>query len=126
MAQNNIVNDTASLIPDVVREAFTSAQSLSVRDVLLLESADVTFFATGAPPSFRDLVVVYWLITDRPAFQAAVESGDFRNHFANWAETVTPAVFMRAVSSVSDVLVRTFRPMEGTGKKSQKEGTPKP
>lgn len=126
MAQNNIVKDTAARIPDVVREAFSSSQSLSVRDILLLESADVTFFATGAKPTFREMSSVYWLIADKRAFQAAVESGDFSMQFDKWAETVSPSSIMQVLPSVTDILTRTFQPMEDAEKKPQKGETPKP
>lgn len=125
MANTNTVKDTAALIPDVVREAFASTKSLSVRDVLLLECAGVTFFATGANPTFRDMVTVYWLIADKADFQSAVGSGEFPQRFDKWAETVPPAVITASLLSIAGILKQTFAPMEDGGKKPRKGATPK-
>ena len=125
MAQN-IIKDTAALIPDVVREAFSSTKSLSVRDILLLESAGVTFFATGHSPSFREMTVVFWLISDRAAFRAAAESGEFSAHFDKWVETVSPPLITAALLPIAGILKGTFSPMEDNGKKPRKGTTPNP
>lgn len=125
MANTNTVKDTAALIPDVVREAFASTKSLSVRDVLLLEAAGVTFFATGANPSFRDMTTVFWLVADRGAFRAAVASGEFQSHFDKWADTVSPAVIAESLLSVAGILKQTFLPMEDGEKKPRKGTAPK-
>ncbi|MBS5508303.1 MAG: hypothetical protein KHX31_06680 [Akkermansia sp.] len=121
---NNIVKDTAALIPDVVREAFVSTKSLSVRDVLLLEAAGVTFFATGGNPTFKEMTTVFWLITDRDSFRAAVDSGEFRVSFDKWADTVSPAVITKSLLSIAGILKQTFQPMEDDSKKPRKGTAP--
>lgn len=123
MAKTNIVKDTAALIPDVIREAFTSTKSLTVRDILLLEAAGITFFATGANPTFRDMATVYWLIVDKAGFQSAVGSGEFPQRFDKWAETVPPAFITASLLSIAGILKQTFAPMED-GEKKLKKGTP--
>ena len=123
MAKSDIVNTTAALIPDVVREAFSSSKSLSLRDILLLEQAGVTFFATGKKPSFRDMSVVCWLVAGRESFLAALDSGDFDKAFSAWADTFPPALLVKCLSDIANILKRTFVPMEDAGKKP---GTGKP
>ena len=46
----NIAAATAALFPDVVKDAFAKRQSLTMRDLLLLESAGVNFVALAASP----------------------------------------------------------------------------
>ena len=125
MANTNTVKDTAALIPDVVREAFASTKSLSLRDVLLLEEVGVTFFATGTKPTFREMTIVYWLITDRAAFLASVASGDFALRFDQCMAAVTPAVITASLLPVAGILKQTFSPMEGGGQKPRKGTAPK-
>jgi len=114
MAKSDIANTTAALIPDVVREAFSSSKSLSLRDILLLEQAGVTFFATGEKPSFRDMSVVCWLV-----------AGDFDKAFSAWADTFPPAHLVKCLAGIADMLKRTFLPMEDAAGKKPGTGTPR-
>ena len=125
MAKSDIANTTAALIPDVVREAFSSSKSLSLRDILLLEQAGVTFFATGGKPSFRDMSVVCWLVAERASFLAALDSGDFDKAFCAWADTFPPAHLVKCLAGIADMLKRTFLPMEDAAGKKPGTGTPR-
>mgnify|MGYP006922900212 FL=1 len=70
----NIAAATAALFPDVVKDAFAKRQSLTMRDLLLLESAGVNFVALGGQPSAYEITAFMWLFADRDAFAAALDA----------------------------------------------------
>lgn len=56
---SNIVATTAASIPDAVKDAFAAGGTLSLGDILLLESAGCRFIAAGAAPTFREMTAAY-------------------------------------------------------------------
>ena len=116
MAKSDIANTTAALIPDAVKDAFSSGGVLSLGDVLLLESAGCRFIAAGGAPTFREMATVYWLFADKQAFRLALDSGDFDAALQAYADKLSPSVIPAAAPNIKGILARSFAPASGGGK----------
>lgn len=113
---SNVIAATAASIPDAVKDAFSAGGTLSLGDVLLLESAGCRFIAAGAAPTFREMATVYWLLADKQAFRLALDSGDFDISLQAYADKLSPSVIPAAASNIKGVLARSFTPASGGGK----------
>lgn len=119
MAKHSTTSDiaaiTAALIPDAVKAAF-NGQSLTLGDVLSLEQAGCRFIATGAPPSVREMSILFWMISDKEGFASALASGDFEEALHVYASSKSPAVIPAAAAGIKGVLSRSFNPGGEPGK----------
>lgn len=113
---SNVVATTAASIPDAVKDAFSAGGTLSLGDVLLLESAGCRFIAAGAAPTYREVATFYWLLADKQAFRLALDSGDFAVALQAYADKLSPSVVLAAASNIKGILVRSFAPASGEGK----------
>ncbi|MCC8149087.1 hypothetical protein [Akkermansia sp.] len=113
---SNVVAATAASIPDAVKDAFAAGNTLSLGDVLLLETAGCRFIAAGAAPTFREMSTVYWLLADKQAFRLALDSGDFDAQLQAYADKLSPSVIPAAASNIRGILARSFAPASGAGK----------
>ena len=109
---------TAALFPDAVKEAFAKKQSLTMRDLLLLESADVKFVALGIQPSAYEMAAFLWLMADRAAFASALDTGTFRDGLHAWADTLSPSVIPSMADKIAAVIRASFAPLDGSKKKT--------
>ena len=117
----NIAAATAALFPDVVKDAFAKRQSLTMRDLLLLESAGVNFVALGGQPSAYEITAVRWLFADRDAFAAAL-AGTFQEDLHGWADSISPSPLPAAGRRFADVIKASFAPAEDGEKKKKATG----
>lgn len=124
MSDTNIAKLTASKIPDVVRDAFSDLPALTMRDVLLLESVGVNFIATGENPSLFEMSVLNWLVLDRPAFEQAAATNEFRAALYAWAAGIQPSVIRTSAPHLAALIKRSFAPLEGGAKKPGETETP--
>lgn len=113
---SNVLAATAASIPDAVKDAFSAGGTLSLGDVLLLESAGCRFIAAGAAPTFREMATVYWLLADKQTFRLALDSGDFDISLQEYADKLSPSVIPAAASNIKSILARSFTPASGGGK----------
>ena len=118
----NIAAATAALFPDVVKDAFAKRQSLTMRDLLLLESAGVNFVALGGQPSAYEITAFMWLFADRDAFAAALDAGTFKEDLHVWADSISPSMLPAAVRRIADVIKASFAPAEDGEKKKKATG----
>lgn len=113
---SDVVATTAASIPDAVKDAFAAGVTLSLGDILLLESAGCRFIAAGAAPTFREMTAAYWLLADKQAFRLALDSGDFDAALQAYADKLSPSVIPAAASNIKGILARSFAPANGGGK----------
>lgn len=106
---STVVAATAAAIPDVVKDAFVGA-ALTLGDILLLEQAGCRFLAAGVPPTMREMTALYWLLSDKAGFAAAVACGDFDGALMRYADTLSPSVIPASSSGLKDALARAFAP----------------
>lgn len=117
----NTAAATAASLPDVVKASFAKRQSLTMRDLLLLESAGVNFVALGGQPSAYEITAFMWLFADHAAFAASLDAGTFKEGLHAWAETISPSILPTAGQRIAEVIKASFAPVEDGQKK--KKGT---
>lgn len=118
----DIAAATAASLPDVVKDAFAKRQSLTMRDLLLLESAGVNFVALGGQPSAFEITAFMWLFADRDAFSSALDAGTFKAALYDWAEGISPSMLPAAGLRIAEVIKASFAPVEDGGKKKKATG----
>lgn len=109
---------TAALFPDVVKDAFAKKQSLTMRDLLLLESANVNFVALGGQPTSYEMTAFLWLMGDRDAFASSLDAGTFKQDLHAWADKLSPAALPAMADKIASVIRASFAPLNGSKKKT--------